>query len=234
MRIAVVEDERAASDLLRDYLLQYAGEHGISFEIEVYQDGMDILEDYHPVYDVIFLDIQLLHLNGMEAARRIRQMDEHVILIFITNMMQYAIEGYSVRALDYILKPVKYFDLALKLDRVVKLRQKSAKDEIVLKMKGAMKKVVISDIYYLEVMGHCILFHTLAGNLEVWNQPMNVMEQQLKEHSFARCNACYLVNLRYVTQINGMMVQVGNDELKISRGKRKEFLDALTVYMGRR
>lgn len=234
MKVAIVEDEQEAGNLLKEFLLRYASEKQLAITIEVFCDGLEILDDYHPDYDVIFLDIEMPHLNGMDTARQIRQTDSNVILIFITNMMQYAIEGYSVQAMDYILKPVKYFDLSFKLDKVVEMRRKSEKSELILKTKGGQRKVAVADIHYLEVIGHCILFHTVSGEIEVWNQPMSAMEQKLKGLSFARCNASYLVNLRYVTEINGMTAQVGPDKLQISRGKRKDFLDALTVYIGRR
>ncbi len=91
---------------MQEYVRRYTRQYGTEFEVTVFADGVDILEDYRAVYDIIFLDVEMKHLDGMTTAERIRQMDADVILIFITNMAQYAIKGYAVGALDYVLKPV--------------------------------------------------------------------------------------------------------------------------------
>lgn len=92
-RIAIVEDETAVREQLAGYVQRYTRQYGTQFEVTMFTDGVEILEDYRPVYDIIFLDIEMLHLDGMETARRIRELDSDVLLIFITNMAQYAIKG---------------------------------------------------------------------------------------------------------------------------------------------
>ena len=111
IRVAIVEDDAEVQGVLQEYVRRYTRQYGTEFEVTVFADGVDILEDYRAVYDIIFLDVEMKHLDGMTTAERIRQMDADVILIFITNMAQYAIRGYSVGALDYVLKPVPYFCL---------------------------------------------------------------------------------------------------------------------------
>mgnify|MGYP000060856764 FL=1 len=112
IRVAIVEDDAEVQGVLQEYVRRYTRQYGTEFEVTVFADGVDILEDYRAVYDIIFLDVEMKHLDGMTTAERIRQMDADVILIFITNMAQYAIRGYSVGALDYVLKPVPYFAFA--------------------------------------------------------------------------------------------------------------------------
>lgn len=109
IRVAIVEDDAEVQGVLQEYVRRYTRQYGTEFEVSVFADGVDLLEDYRAVYDIIFLDVEMKHLDGMATAERIRQMDADVILIFITNMAQYAIRGYSVGALDYVLKPVPYF-----------------------------------------------------------------------------------------------------------------------------
>ena len=104
IRVAIVEDDAEVQGVLQEYVRRYTRQYGTEFEVTVFADGVDILEDYRAVYDIIFLDVEMKHLDGMTTAERIRQMDADVILIFITNMAQYAIRGYSVGALDYVLK----------------------------------------------------------------------------------------------------------------------------------
>ena len=100
-RIAIVEDEAAVREQLAGYVQRYTRQYGIQFEVTMFTDGVEILEDYRPVYDIIFLDVEMQHLDGMETARRIRELDSDVLLIFITNMAQYAIKGYAVGCLLY-------------------------------------------------------------------------------------------------------------------------------------
>ena len=108
-RIAIVEDDPQEAAKLRGYAERYAAESGKPLEITLFSDGEDIVTDYRPEYDIIFLDIQMKRLDGMSAAERIRLLDADVVLIFVTNMAQYAIRGYAVDALDFLLKPVPYF-----------------------------------------------------------------------------------------------------------------------------
>ena len=96
IRIAMVEDEAAVREQLMGYVQRYTRQYGTEFSVTEFADGMDILENYRPVYDIVFLDVEMKHLDGMETARRIRALDADVVLIFITNMAQYAIKGYAV------------------------------------------------------------------------------------------------------------------------------------------
>ena len=105
-RIAIVEDEAPCREELRGYIERYGQEHGQEFSVYPFADGSEILQNYEPRYDVILLDIEMPRVGGMEAAQAIREVDENVVLVFITNMAQYAIKGYSVGALDFVMKPV--------------------------------------------------------------------------------------------------------------------------------
>lgn len=140
--IAIVEDEKEFSIQLVDYLKQYEKENDVEFKVSVFYDGESILKDYTSDYDAIFLDIQMPGINGMEVAERIREMDEDVVLMFITNMAQYAISGYSVGALDFVMKPISYYTFSMKLGRVLKRVQKKAKEQqtIVLSLPDGLKK----------------------------------------------------------------------------------------------
>ena len=109
IRIALVEDEAEVRAQLQGYVQRHTRQYGTEFAVTEFADGMELLDDYRPVYDVLVLDVEMKHLDGMETARRVRELDKDVIIVFITNMAQYAIGGYAVGALDYVLKPVPYF-----------------------------------------------------------------------------------------------------------------------------
>lgn len=102
--IAIVEDEKEFSLQLVEYLKQYEKENGVEIQVSVFGDGESILKDYSSDYDAVFLDIQIPGIDGMQTAEAIREQDEEVVLMFITNMAQYAISGYAVGALDFVMK----------------------------------------------------------------------------------------------------------------------------------
>ena len=102
IRIALVEDEAAVRAQLQGYVQRHTRQYGTEFAVTEFADGMELLDDYRPVYDILFLDVEMKHLDGMETARRVRELDKDVIIVFITNMAQYAIGGYAVGALDYV------------------------------------------------------------------------------------------------------------------------------------
>ena len=103
VRIAVVEDEAVSRQLLANYLARYSEENDVSFDVTYFEDGGAIIGGYKPVYDIILMDIQMTHVDGMTAARAIREVDQEVVLVFITSAAQFAIHGYQVGALSYLL-----------------------------------------------------------------------------------------------------------------------------------
>ena len=92
----------------------FSKENGEVFNITVYSDGDQIVHKYKSQFDIILMDVEMKFMDGMSAAEEIRKVDTEVVIIFITNMAQYAIRGYAVDALDYVLKPVSYFDTFVK------------------------------------------------------------------------------------------------------------------------
>lgn len=117
VRIAIAEDDPAYRATLEEYLDRYRRENGLEAEVTTFSDGLALTEGYRPVYDLLLLDIEMPNLDGMSAAEKIRSSDPEVVIIFITNMAQYAIKGYQVDALDYVLKPVSYAAFAFKLKK---------------------------------------------------------------------------------------------------------------------
>ena len=230
-RIAVVEDDKNFVQELKNYLEQYALEEGQEFEILTFGDGAEILESYTPKYDLILLDIEMPKINGMDAAEKIREMDENVVLMFITNMAQYASRGYSVGALDFVMKPITYYTFSMKIKRALKRVQKKELPSVLLNLSDGVKKLEVRQIYYVEIQNRQLYYHTDEGEFVV-RASLQSAEEALPSKVFAKCNHWYLVNLMYVTEVRKNTAMVGPYELEISRRNRAGFLKALTEFMG--
>lgn len=229
--IAIVEDEREFCEQLQSFLKQYEEENDVSFKISVFHDGEEILAHYKNEYDIILLDIQMPKVNGMEAAERIREQDEDVVLMFITNMAQYAINGYAVGALDFVMKPITFYTFSLKMTRAIRRVQRKVQKPIVLNLADGVKTLDVKQIYYMEIQNRMLHYHTDEGEIVV-RGTLQSAENILERYPFAKCNRWYMVNLMHVKEVNKNIVKVGPHEVEISRRNRQAFLQALTEYMG--
>ena len=231
IRIAMVEDEAAVREQLQGYIQRYTRQYGTEFAVTEFSDGVEILDAYRPVYDIVLLDVEMKHLDGMETARRIRELDRDVVLLFITNMAQYAIKGYAVGALDYLLKPVPYFAFSQQLQKAEEKLRRRARHYLAVPVEGGLRRLDTAQIYYMESEGHRVHFYTEEGEFSAPGA-LKTFEEKLADRPFARCNSGYLVNLAQVKSVQQGLAQVGPYELQVSRPKRKSFLAALADYIG--
>ncbi len=233
MKIVVLEDDANQARQINDYLLQYQQVHaGFQYAVKTYSSGRRLLEEYRPDTDLLLLDIQLPDMLGIDVARQIRQNDPRVMIIFVTNLAQYAIDGYSVNAFDYVLKPLNSFSFSKKLERAMRVL---SHDENMLKLeiksKDGNRWIAADAVTYIEVRSHEVVIHTEREIIRRWGT-LAQYEEQLKPLHFIRCNASFLVNPKYVRTVIRDQVDVAQDMLPISRTFRKEFLNTLAQYKG--
>ena len=223
-KIAIVEDQEETRESLNRFVRQYAQEQGLQVEISLITDGAEIAEHYTPGFDIIFMDVEMPRLDGFGAAEAIRAVDADVVLVFVTNMAQYAIRGYEVDALDYVLKPVNYYQFCTKLSRAIQRVQRRRGGQVVLQLAGGgIQLLDTADIYYLETHSRMLYYHTSKGEFAA-RASLQSAEKQLAEYHFVRCNQCYLVNLAYVKGIENDFALVKTTGWRSADGSARPFL----------
>ncbi len=231
IRIAIVEDNSKDRALTREYLDYVFKQEDIAYTADEFEKAETFLLKANPVYDIVLFDIDMPGMSGLEAAKKFREIDRHAIIMFITNMAQYAIRGYEVEALDFIVKPVNKYDFAMKMRRAISRTAKRLDDVVEIKVGRDIRTVGISSVRYLEVSGHYCVWHTVGGDYMEYDTLINA-EKKINRSFFARCNRCYLVNMKYIDEIKRDSVVVDGDELSISRPQKKEFLAAYSRFVG--
>lgn len=233
INVAIVEDDLSAAELLGQHLDRYAAEKKVEFNIVHYVAASEFLWSFKSNFDLIFMDIGLPDKDGMDLSRELRKLDKTVVLIFVTSMAQFAVSGYEVDALDFIVKPVDYYSFVIKMNRALERIRSTADCELVLSNESGMVRIKTGELKYVEISRHRLVYHTSHGDFNATGT-LKTVEAKLGDGcaNFVRCNSCYLVNLRYVTSIRGNVAVVGGDELLISHPRHREFLKAVNDYFG--
>lgn len=230
IHIAIVEDEILYVQQIQEYIERYQKEKNKKIKITVYTDGEDITDNYSGDYDIILMDIQMRFMDGMTAAENIRKRDNSVIIMFVTNMTQYAVRGYEVDALDYIVKPVEYFAFSQKLDKAIARIRSEKKNYITIPVENGMQKIDISSIYYIESQAHWTVYKTVSGEYTA-RIALKDLESSMEQHGFYRCSRGYLVNMKLVDGISGGECIINGEKIPIGRNKKKGFMERLIQYM---
>ncbi len=234
LRIGIVEDQKEIAEEMQGFIRQYSEERNLNPEVVWMTDGAEavtrIVADREE-FDIVFMDIEMPNLDGMAAARQIRHVDSKVVLVFVTNMAQYAINGYEVDALDFIVKPVNYYTVTAKLDRAIERVASRQEKTVEVHATDGIRILKVSDILYLETQNRMLYYHT-RNEVIPTRASMKQAEKEFLQGQFVKCNQCYLVNLAHVQGIKGDMVLVDGEELEMSRRNKTPFLTAFASYIG--
>jgi DNA-binding LytR/AlgR family response regulator len=227
VKVAIVEDDSSDAQLLSDYVKKYGQENGIDFSIKVFSQGEIFLIEYKTGFDIVYLDIEMPGIDGVKTAQKLRKIDEKVAIIFVTNLAHRAIDGYTVDALNYIVKPFSYADFVLKMNVVKRRLAVSGNDLFTIQGARSITNVPLNEIFYVEVFGHYLTYHTARGDITA-RGTIKEAESSLFQYNFIRISNSHIVNLTKIEKLKGSTITINGAELVISRTYKRKFLEAFS------
>lgn len=229
-KIAIVEDDENFSNQLKEFLKKILVEKGIIYEINSYLNPKDFFRVFNKQYDLIFSDIDMPKMNGYEACKKIREVDNDVTIVFVTQLTQFAIKGYEVNAVDYILKPLNFESFKLKIDRILYHIKKKNNGSFIISLSSSEKVTIkYSELIYISSDDHFLEFGT---EKEIYNSFGTLKKyEEFLNQNFYRCHSSYIINLAFVMKLDkNCVIMKNNKEIPISRNRRKEFVQHLQDY----
>lgn len=230
-RIILCDDSEADLTVISGYLKPLKEIYPL--EVICYQNGLDLIHDYtkKEFCDILVLDMRMDSINGIEVAKRIRQVDRQVSILIVTATVDYAVEGYLINAFRYIVKPVLQKDFT---DAVTSLIEKMLKNQtafFTFPSSAGVTKLKIYHIYYLESDLRTIRLVAKEGAF-TFTGKISLLEEQLRQHGFIRIHKSFLVNVSHIHNIFKDSVTMDNqDIIPMSKHKRKDVSQEFLSYM---
>lgn len=233
LRIAICDDSIEFQKSTEQFVKKWSEQSRMPIEIFVFDNGDALIEkNMFLRMDIIFLDILMPMLNGMDTAKELRQIDTAVKIIFLTSSQEFALESYDVRAQDYLLKPVTYEKIKKALDECVRAFEFEPL-HLVLKTDGGYQKLYLHDIEYIEAQNKKVIFYLQKGNEITVGEPLHFFEDKLADNgSFFKCHRSYFVYLPNVEYFNSNNITMKSGRsIPIARGCAKAFKEAYFARM---
>lgn len=230
LQIAIVDDESIQRDSMQTLIKQAAEEMDLTVQLSVFSSGEQFLfelEDY-PELAIIFLDIEMNKIDGLEVAQKIRKKDSEMTIVFATAFAEYAVQGYEVQALDYLLKPIEVEKIIRVLQRYLD-RKPQIKESITFDVNGQLVKLFLEDILYIEVIKRECYIHLQDRTLTV-NKTLKELSKELNK-DFIQTHRSYLVNVVHIEGLLKADVELSNGEtIPVSRRLSKDVQEKFITY----
>ena len=230
LSIAVCDDIPLECAQLAKQIRTLAEPAGLEVLLREFYTGEELLKSTES-FDLLFLDIKMPGLNGMELARLLRRREETCLLIFVTAAPEYVFEAYDVEAFAYLVKPVTEKQLKNVLTRAAEKRRRESHEFLLISSQHLVRKIPLKDIVYMEARGRILTIHTLSDIIETYEQ-IGLMEKRLREKDFFRCHKGFLVNLRYVDTYDKTQIYTETkDTILLAKRRYEDFAMALMHYL---
>lgn len=230
INIAICDDEQVILNSIEKLVTDFFHSQNLESKIFLFSSGEELLGSGKDI-DILFLDIQMKQLNGIETARKIRSKGYKGFLIFITVLKEMVFQSFEVQPFDYLLKPIKYDDFQKTMERLL-LSMKSADKENLLIQRGSESSIVsFGEIIFCEIIDRKVYLHLKSAEVIDYYDRIENLEMKL-DNRFFRCHRSYLINLQYlISYKNGFAHMVENHQVPVSRLRSKEFSNVILQYM---
>lgn len=229
-KIAIVDDNDLDIKELNSVLTTYFNNANITVNIDLYRNPENFLNRFNSQFDLVFLDIEMPGISGIDLAKKVREKDDKVKLIFTTHHPKYAIDGYGVNALSFFVKPITLEALSLRMNHLLPLLKKESGKKITFKIRDNVKIFYSDKIKYIDVNGHYVTVHSINDKDFEVRASLGSLEKELESEKFARCNNYCLVNLDYVKSVENGFVIIDGGKIEISRNRKKAFMETLNGF----
>ena len=234
MRIAICDDEKNIRELMANKVAKQYPDAEISF----FQSGEELLLVDESI-DILFLDIQMSGIDGMETARELRKKDKSVILIFVTAVEEYVFQAFDVGAFNYIVKPIDDGKFSDVLHRAVdewssqNINEKEPEERYVLiNNSGVHTKVILDEIVYAEVFNRKVVIHKMNDEIEYYGKMSDL--EALAGDSFFRPHRAYLINFKYVEKYDATTIYLERGTALMAKQNYPEFVKKYMKYIQKR
>ena len=231
INIGICEDELHYRVNIKDMLGDILSTYSINYKIYEFSSGEELLSNYPKDLDILIMDIQMKIINGMDTARKIREFDQNLEIIFMTSFSEFMQEGYEVKAYRYILKPISERKISRNILPCINEIMKKKNNYLTINVKNYVDRIKIDSIVYIETDRPNILIYT-NDNKYTTKMSISKIDKILREHGFFRCHNSYIVNLKLVESMNSNKLKIGEKYIPISKYRVKELKLALTNILG--
>ena len=231
INIGICEDELHYRVNIKDMLGDILSTYSINYKIYEFSSGEELLSNYPKDLDILIMDIQMKIINGMDTARKIREFDQNLEIIFMTSFSEFMQEGYEVKAYRYILKPISERKISRNILPCINEIMKKKNNYLTINVKNYVDRIKIDSIVYIETDRPNILIYT-NDNKYTTKMSTSKIDKILREHGFFRCHNSYIVNLKLVESMNSNTLKIGEKYIPISKYRVKELKLALTNILG--
>ena len=230
IRIAICDDEKHMSDHIRSFVSYFFRKKNREISLRIFSSGEELLS-YNGQIDILFLDIQMKEMDGMETARKLRAGQFRGVIIFITVLKEMVFQSFEVQAYDYLVKPVDDKQFEKTMDRLYASMQNASEDSLLVQ-KGYEGRIIPKDeIVFCEIIDRKIYLNLASGEVVDYYERIENLETKLNNR-FYRCHRSYLINLKHLKGYkNGTACMDNGKEIPVSRLRSKEFSGVVLQYM---